>query len=122
MKKPMMDSEETNILASYERGEWLPVKNGKAEITRLRQHARTTLQKSKRIKKLLIKGHPSFDVVTCVGSVDLTTVSWIKQDDNIFFQTRLLYLFEYKLLPSLPVGQFLLLKGYCPEAIHWDDQ
>lgn len=49
MKKPTMNSEEKGILASYERGEWTPVKNGKAEIARLRQHARTTLQKNKRI-------------------------------------------------------------------------
>ena len=49
MKKTMMDSEEKDILASYERGEWLPIKSGKAEIARLRQHARATLQKNKRI-------------------------------------------------------------------------
>ncbi|MFZ4693859.1 MAG: antitoxin [Verrucomicrobiia bacterium] len=49
MKKQAMDSEEKKILASYERNEWRPVKNGGAEIARLRQYARNTLQKNKRI-------------------------------------------------------------------------
>lgn len=56
MKKQMMDAEETGILASYDRGEWHPVKNGKAEIARLRQHARATLQKNKRINIRLSEG------------------------------------------------------------------
>lgn len=49
MKKQAMDLEEKEFLASYERGEWHPVKNGKSEIARLRQYARNTLQKNKRI-------------------------------------------------------------------------
>jgi len=49
MKKQTMDSEEREILASYERGEWRPVKTGRSEIAKLQQYARNTLQKNKRI-------------------------------------------------------------------------
>ena len=49
MKKTILDEEEKDILESYERGEWMPVKNPKAEIKKLRQYARNTLQKDKRI-------------------------------------------------------------------------
>jgi predicted DNA binding CopG/RHH family protein len=49
MKKQIIDSEEKEILASYERDEWRPVKNGKSEISKLQQYARNTLQKNKRI-------------------------------------------------------------------------
>ena len=44
-----MDLEEREILESYERDEWRPVKNGSSEIAKLQQYARNTLQKSKRI-------------------------------------------------------------------------
>jgi predicted DNA binding CopG/RHH family protein len=49
MKKQTMDSEEREILASYERDEWRPVKTGRSEIVKLQQYARNTLQKNKRI-------------------------------------------------------------------------
>ena len=49
MKKPALDSQEKEILASYERDEWRPVKDSKTEIARLQQYARNTLQKNKRI-------------------------------------------------------------------------
>jgi len=49
MKKQIIDSEEKEILASYERDEWRPVKNGRSEISKLQQYARNTLQKNKRI-------------------------------------------------------------------------
>jgi len=49
MKKQTLDAEEKEILASYERDEWRPVKNGKSEIAKLQQYARNTLQKNKRI-------------------------------------------------------------------------
>ena len=49
MKKQTMDLEEREILESYERDEWRPVKNGSSEIAKLQQYARNTLQKSKRI-------------------------------------------------------------------------
>ncbi len=49
MKKPKLDAEEKEILASYEREEWRPIKGGKSEISRLRQYARHTLQKNRRV-------------------------------------------------------------------------
>ena len=49
MKKTTLDLEEKEILASYERDEWRPVKDPKSEIARLQQYARNTLQKNKRI-------------------------------------------------------------------------
>ena len=49
MKKQTMDSEEREILASYERDEWRPVKNGRSEIAKLQHYARNTLLKNKRI-------------------------------------------------------------------------
>ena len=49
MKKQTMDSEEREILASYERDEWRPIKNKRSEIVKLHQYARNTLQKNKRI-------------------------------------------------------------------------
>ena len=52
MKKITLDDEEKDILESYERGEWVPVKNAKKEIKKLRQYAKNTLQKDKRINIL----------------------------------------------------------------------
>jgi predicted DNA binding CopG/RHH family protein len=49
MKKMILDDEEKDILESYERGEWVPVKNAKKEIKKLLQYAKNTLQKDKRI-------------------------------------------------------------------------
>ncbi len=44
-----MNNEEKDMLSSYERGEFKPVKNRKGEIKKLQQYARNTLQKDKRI-------------------------------------------------------------------------
>jgi predicted DNA binding CopG/RHH family protein len=49
MKKIILDDEEKDILESYERGEWMPVKNPKKEIETLKRYAKNTLQKDKRI-------------------------------------------------------------------------
>jgi predicted DNA binding CopG/RHH family protein len=49
MKKTILDDEERDVLESYERGEWVPVKNVKQEISKLQQYAKNTLQKDKRI-------------------------------------------------------------------------
>jgi predicted DNA binding CopG/RHH family protein len=49
MKKIVLDDEEKDILETYERGEWVPVKNPKKEINKLQKYARNTLQKDKRI-------------------------------------------------------------------------
>ena len=40
---------EQEILASFERGEWKPVRNQKGEISRLRAAAEATLLKNKRV-------------------------------------------------------------------------
>ena len=40
---------EQEILASFERGEWKPVRNQKAEIARLRAAADATLLKNRRV-------------------------------------------------------------------------
>jgi predicted DNA binding CopG/RHH family protein len=40
---------EQEILASFERGEWKPVRNQKGEIARLRTAAEATLLKNKRV-------------------------------------------------------------------------
>jgi len=40
---------EQEILASFERGEWKPVRNQKGEIARLRAAAEVTLLKNKRV-------------------------------------------------------------------------
>jgi len=49
MKKQNLDSEENALLASYERDEWRPAKDGKAETAKLQGYARNTLHKNKRI-------------------------------------------------------------------------
>ena len=49
MKKLMLDQEEKAILESFEKGEFKSVKSKDAEMARLRQYARNTLQKNKRI-------------------------------------------------------------------------
>ena len=49
MKKIILDDEEKDIIASYERGEWRPVRNQRQEIKKLQAYARNTLQKDKRI-------------------------------------------------------------------------
>ncbi len=49
MNKKNMTSEEKDILDSFEKGQWQPVKNRKREVKRLQQYARNTLQKDKRI-------------------------------------------------------------------------
>lgn len=49
MKYYELDKEEQEILNSFERGEWKPVKNLAKEKRRLRQIARTTLNKTRNI-------------------------------------------------------------------------
>jgi predicted DNA binding CopG/RHH family protein len=74
MKKIVLDAEEKDILDSYERGEWKPVKNLKAEINKLREYARNTLQKDKRINIRM-------------SSKDLDQVQVIAAQEGIPYQT-----------------------------------
>ena len=49
MAKTKLDKEERDIIDSFERGEWRPVKNLKQEIEKHREYARQTLKKDKRV-------------------------------------------------------------------------
>jgi predicted DNA binding CopG/RHH family protein len=44
-----INNEESDILDSYEQGQWSPAKNRKREIKKLQQYAQNTLRKDKRI-------------------------------------------------------------------------
>lgn len=46
--KKMILKEEKAVLESFDNGEFKPVKNRDAEMAKLRQYARNTLQKNKR--------------------------------------------------------------------------
>jgi predicted DNA binding CopG/RHH family protein len=74
MKKIILDEEEKAILESYERGEWRTVKHPKAEIKKLREYARNTLQKDKRINMR-------------ISSRDLEQVQVIAVQEGIPYQT-----------------------------------
>jgi len=74
MKKISLKDEEKDILDSYDRGEWKPVKNQKQEIKKLQQYARNTLQKDKRINIRM-------------SSKDLDQVQVIAAQEGIPYQT-----------------------------------
>lgn len=74
MKRTILDEEEKDILDSYDRGEWRPVKNPKAEIKKLREYARNTLQKDKRINIRM-------------SSKDLDQIQVIAAQEGIPYQT-----------------------------------
>lgn len=74
MKKTILDTEEKDILESYERGEWRTVKNQKQEIIKLREYAKNTLKKDKRINIRM-------------SSKDLDQVQVIAAQEGIPYQT-----------------------------------
>jgi predicted DNA binding CopG/RHH family protein len=74
MKKIILDDEEKDILESYEREEWVPVKSSKKEKKMLQQYARNTLQKDKRINIRM-------------SSKDLNQVQVIAVQEGIPYQT-----------------------------------
>jgi predicted DNA binding CopG/RHH family protein len=76
MKKILFDEEEKDILESYERGEWRPIKKPRAEIKKLREYARNTLQKDKRINIRM-------------SSKDLDQVQVIAAQEGIPYQTMI---------------------------------
>ena len=49
MKSAKLDREEKEVLESFERGEWVSIRERKAEISRLGAAARASLRKSRRI-------------------------------------------------------------------------
>jgi len=74
MKKMVLNDEEKDILESYDRGEWRPVKKRKQEIKKLQKYARNTLQKDKRINIRM-------------SSKDLDQVQAIADQEGIPYQT-----------------------------------
>ena len=76
MKKTDSDDEEKEILGSYDRGEWRPVKNQEQEMKRLGEYARNTLRKDKRINIRM-------------SSKDLDQVQAIAAEEGIPYQTLL---------------------------------
>jgi len=74
MKKMILNNEETDILDSYDRGQWRPIKNPEREIKKLQKYARNTLQKDKRINIRM-------------SSKDLDRVQVIAAQEGIPYQT-----------------------------------
>ena len=74
MKKTVLDAQEKDILESYDRGEWRPIKNPKAEIKKLGEYAKNTLQKDKRINIRM-------------SSKDLDQIRVIAAQEGIPYQT-----------------------------------
>lgn len=69
-----LSKEEKDLLDSYERGEWRPVKNLKSEMNRYRAMAKATLRKNKRVNIRL-------------SSQDLEGVQKRAIEDGIPYQT-----------------------------------
>ncbi|MFC1498042.1 antitoxin [Verrucomicrobiota bacterium] len=74
MKKIKLDKEEQEILDSFERGEWKPVKNLKREVKRHQQYARNTIKKDRRVN-------------IRISSKDLEEIQGIAVADGIPYQT-----------------------------------
>ena len=74
MKKKTLTDEEKNILESYDRDEWKPVKNPKKEIKKLSAYARNTIKKDKRINIRM-------------SSKDLVQVQVIAAQEGVPYQT-----------------------------------
>ena len=76
MKRTHLDADERTLADSFERGEWKPVKNVSRERRKLRNAARSTLQKDARINIRL-------------SSKDLGDVQVIAAREGIPYQTLL---------------------------------
>jgi predicted DNA binding CopG/RHH family protein len=74
MKQIVLDDEEKDILESFDRDEWVPVKNKKQELKKLQLYARNTLTKDKRINIRM-------------SSKDLDQVQTIAAQEGIPYQT-----------------------------------
>ncbi|MBI4678700.1 MAG: antitoxin [Elusimicrobia bacterium] len=74
MKKIKLTKEEKDIVASFERGEWKPVRNSRQEIARHRQYARNTLRKDRRVN-------------IRISSKDLEELQTIALQEGIPYQT-----------------------------------
>ncbi len=74
MKKLKLDQEEKELLESYERGAWIPIKNSKKEIEKHREYARNTLKKDKRVN-------------IRISAKDLEDIQTIALEEAIPYQT-----------------------------------
>jgi predicted DNA binding CopG/RHH family protein len=74
MKKTKLDKEERELLDSFERGEWKPVKNAAREIAKHRKYARNTLGKDRRVN-------------IRISSKDLDQLQTVAVQDGIPYQT-----------------------------------
>ncbi len=74
MKRLLLDDEEKKWVESYEREEWVSVKNTEHEIKKLQQYAKNTLQKDKRIN-------------IRISSKDLDQVQIIAVQEGVPYQT-----------------------------------
>ena len=74
MKNPQLGSEERELLASIEAGEWESVPDVQGEIERHRQAARTTLRKDRRVN-------------IRISSKDLEDIRTLAVEDGIPYQT-----------------------------------
>jgi predicted DNA binding CopG/RHH family protein len=74
MKKLKLDKEEKDILESYERGEWKPLRNSKKEIQKHMEYARNTLKKDKRVN-------------IRISAKDLEDIQTIALEEAIPYQT-----------------------------------
>lgn len=66
MKDPQLDAEEKELLESVERGEWKTVDNLTEEKAMLREAARNTLRKEKRIN-IRLSAKDLFDIQTAAA-------------------------------------------------------
>jgi len=74
MKTASLDDEEKDVLESYDRDDWRPVKNPKKEIKKLKEYAQKTLQKDKRIN-------------IRISSKDLDQVQVLVAQEGVPYQT-----------------------------------
>ena len=74
MKSLKLDKEEKDILKSFERGEWQPIKDLKKEIKKHQGYAKRTLKKDKRVN-------------IRISTKDLEDLQTIAIEDGIPYQT-----------------------------------
>ena len=74
MKKSDLDTEEKDLLDSFEQGEWRRVSNEKREIAKHQEYARNTMRKDRRVN-------------IRISSKDLERLQTIALEDGIPYQT-----------------------------------
>jgi predicted DNA binding CopG/RHH family protein len=72
-----LDAEEREILRSYERGEWKPVKNMPVEMERYSRYAHHTLEKLRKVRRVNIR----------LSTVDLEGMQRRAIEEGIPYQT-----------------------------------